>query len=139
MATYLKQIEHALEDIIQKDDIHLLTESLLCKLEADAFLNMEEEDLITSNKEKLAGLINQCWRVVLTGTPGRKFSTTHLSFDDLHQEDTRKWLELFGATIDENFSGILAEIIKTKVAIHIHTFAGPMRRSRQKQRDFAIA
>jgi hypothetical protein len=139
MATYLKQIEHALEDIIQKDDIHLLTESLLCKLEADAFLTMEAEDLITSNKEKLAGLINHFWRVVLTGTPGRKFSTTHLSFIDLHQEDTRNWLDLFRATIDENFSGILAEIIKTKVAIHIHTFAGPMRRSRQKQRDFAIA
>jgi hypothetical protein len=102
----------------------LLTASLLHKIEADAYLKKEYYGLVNLDIEKLTGLINQFWRSVLTSTPYRLKRTTRSSFRALPQPYLQNWLDLFWETIDENFSGLLAEVTKTKIALHIHTFAG---------------
>lgn len=106
-----------MNDIIQLDDVKLLVDSFYGKVQKDALLkdifNTIIQDRWAAHMEKMYTF----WQTVLLGEhtyygspfpPHAKMPITQEHFD--------RWLQLFFETIDENFTGEVAEEAKWRAS-----------------------
>jgi hemoglobin len=114
-------------DICSEADVRRLVDEFYAKVRADALLNPIFSDVAQVDWTHHLPKMYAFWNGMILGLPGyngRPFPLhAVLPVDKTH---FNRWLELFKATLDENFSGPGADRARNAAASIAHTFASRM-------------
>ena len=102
-------------DILTKDDVHLLVHDFYRRLLADPLVRHHFIDLdLPAHFPRVEAF----WNMVLFGGPADAAMMSkhfaHHREKPMLPEHFDRWLELFGATVDGNFTGANAEEVKLR-------------------------
>lgn len=97
------------------DDIILLVDAFYAKVNKDALLSPVFNDFAKIDWDAHLPVMYSFWSAVLfeTNTYKGQPIAAHLKLP-INKEHFTRWLELFKETVDENFQGEKAEIVKTR-------------------------
>ncbi len=106
-------------DISNRKDIILLSEKFYQKLLSNPNINFIFTDVAKINLESHLPKIINFWCLSMFGEPGYDTNVMHVHLElnekfPLQPEHFKIWLDTFFETVDENFSGINADSIKTR-------------------------
>jgi len=115
-----------MQDIENNQDLEILLSKFYSKLLSDESISYIFTDIAKINLEKHLPKIVDFWNLSLFGKGDYSNNVMKIHLDlnaeeNLTENHFKTWLNTFYATVDENFSGKNAEIIKTK-ALSIATF-----------------
>ena len=133
MTTFVKQIEQVLRTSLKQEDIYLLTKQAFTRIEEDDLFKTEYYYFLTLNEKPIFHLINQFWRRVFTGYKYPPVKTTHFTNSPVNYDCQEKWRLLFNRVIDENFSGLVAEIAKMRLGANIRYFINAVHACSEKK------
>ncbi|WP_296149871.1 group III truncated hemoglobin [uncultured Flavobacterium sp.] len=107
------------KDIEDKGDLEILISLFYTKLFADNSINFIFTDIAKINLEEHLPILVSFWELSLFGKGDYNNNVLKLHLDlneniKLNENHFKTWLNTFNLTVDENFSGKNAEIIKTK-------------------------
>lgn len=107
-----------MRDIENHDDLHLLVESFYVKLLTDTRISYIFTDVVKIHLEEHLPILVTFWSQVILGTGGYTRNLTQIHLDVSEREYLSKelfdiWLYHFNTTVDEHFSGVNTEKIKT--------------------------
>jgi hemoglobin len=102
------------KDISAKEDIILLVNRFYEKVQEDAELGRIFNEVAQLNWEKHLPLMYEFWETVLMGKGNYKGNpvASHVKIHklgNLTAEHFDRWLDLFRQTVNENFSGLVAD------------------------------
>jgi hemoglobin len=105
----------AKHDINSEEDVRLMVDTFYDKVNADKLLSPVFNDVAQVDWPHHLPKMYQFWNFLLLGISGYKGQPfpMHSKLPITH-EHFNKWLELFNANIDENFSGVNSEMAKAK-------------------------
>jgi hypothetical protein len=138
MTTFVKQIEQVLRTSLNQEDINLLANQVISKIEENASFKTEYFYFLTLNEKQVLYAINQFWRGILTGYKYPSIINTSAYGCLANRACQEKWLLIFDQVIDENFFGMVAEVAKMRAAANIRHFINFITLSSEKKRFMAI-
>lgn len=101
-----------MKDITTSEDITFLMETFYTKARVDSKI---AHFFVHTNFDKHLPKIVQFWEFVLLDKSGYKTDVTKVHMGmKLNKEHFDRWIELFNATVDNNFKGEKAELAKQK-------------------------
>lgn len=108
-----------MNDIQTQKDLYLLVDEFYKKLLSDYSISYIFTDIVKIKIEEHLPILVTFWSQAILGTGGytRNLTQIHLDIDKkepLTPELFTIWLNHFNATVDENFTGVNAEKIKTQ-------------------------
>jgi hemoglobin len=106
-------------DIATRNDIELLMKTFYDKVKKDDTIGPIFNDIAKVNWEHHIPIICDFWETLLLDAASYRKNVMEVHFIlnrkiRLEEKHFRVWLQLFSATVDENFSGKKAEMAKTK-------------------------
>ena len=107
-----------MNDILTQKDLYLLVDEFYKKLLSDNSISYIFTDIVKIKIEEHLPILVTFWSQAILGTGGytRNLTQIHLDIDKkepLTPELFTIWLNHFNTTVDENFTGVNAEKIKT--------------------------
>ncbi len=114
-----------MNDINNQDDLYLLVDEFYKKLLADQSISYIFTDIVKIHLEEHLPILVTFWSQAILGTGGYTKNLTQIHLDVnskeyLSPELFKIWLGHFFAVVDENFTGVNSEKIKTQ-ALNIAT------------------
>lgn len=108
-----------MNDIENREDLQILLSKFYSKLLSDKTINYIFTDVAKINLESHLPKIIDFWNLSLFGKGDYSSNVMKIHLDlnseeNLNQKHFDTWLKTFNQTVDANFSGKNAEIIKTK-------------------------
>ena len=108
-----------MNDIQTQKDLYLLVDEFYKKLLSDNSISYIFTDIVKIKIEEHLPILVTFWSQAILGTGGytRNLTQIHLDIDKkepLTPELFAIWLNHFNTTVDENFTGVNAEKIKTQ-------------------------
>ena len=108
-----------MNDIQTQKDLYLLVDEFYKKLLSDNSISYIFTDIVKIKIEEHLPILVTFWSQAILGTGGytRNLTQIHLDIDKkepLTPELFTIWLNHFNTTVDENFTGVNAEKIKTQ-------------------------
>ena len=108
-----------MQNIETKQDLEILLSKFYSKLLSDKTISYIFTDVAKINLESHLPKIIDFWNLSLFGKGDYSNNVMKIHLDlnaeeKLHEKHFKTWLNHFYETVDENFSGKNAEIIKTK-------------------------
>lgn len=108
-----------MQDIETKQDLEILLSKFYSKLLSDETISYIFTDVAKINLETHLPKIIDFWNLSLFGKGDYSNNVMKIHLDlnseeNLNQKHFNTWLNIFNQTVDANFSGKNAEIIKTK-------------------------
>ena len=108
-----------MNDILTQKDLYLLVDEFYKKLLSDYSISYIFTDIVKIKIEEHLPILVTFWSQAILGTGGyiRNLTQIHLDIDKkepLTPELFTIWLNHFNTTVDENFTGVNAEKIKTQ-------------------------
>ena len=108
-----------MNDILTQKDLYLLVDEFYKKLLSDNSISYIFTDIVKIKIEEHLPILVTFWSQAILGTGGytRNLTQIHLDIDKkepLTPELFTIWLNHFNTTVDENFTGVNAEKIKTQ-------------------------
>ncbi len=108
-----------MKDIENQDDLYLLVDEFYKKLLADPAISYIFTDVVKIKLEEHLPILVTFWSQAVLGTGGYTNNLTQIHLDVsgkeyLTPELFKIWLDHFYQAVDENFTGIKAEQIKTQ-------------------------
>ena len=108
-------------DINNREDIHAFIESFYYKVKSDATIGFIFNEVVRMNWEHHIPVIVDFWESVLLDNPVYKNNAMAVHYDlnkkfPLKAGHFEAWLALFNQTLDEMFSGPVAELAKKRAA-----------------------
>src|ERR1044072_367960 len=108
-------------DITNRADVELLINSFYSKVKTDPVIGFFFTQIIPVDFPSHLPKMYAFWESILFGTPGYKGEpmTAHIHIHQKHKMEPahfERWISLFTATVDENFTGPKAEEIKHRAS-----------------------
>lgn len=108
-----------MQDIKNREDLEILLSKFYSKLLSDESISYIFTDVAKINLESHLPKIIDFWNLSLFGKGDYSNNVMKIHLDlnaeeKLNEKHFKTWLDYFYNTVDENFSGKNAEIIKTK-------------------------
>jgi hemoglobin len=103
------------KDILSENDVRLMVDTFYDKVNSDILLSAVFNDFAKIDWKHHLPKMYAFWNFLLLGIPGYKGQPFPMHIElPITQVHFSKWLELFKKNVDEQFSGLNANIAKTK-------------------------
>ncbi|WP_125185459.1 hypothetical protein [Botryobacter ruber] len=126
MSTYIQEIRQALAVTVTDEDIKALVDTTRKKALHNASIAAELKTLPENNGKALLSIkhcysLYQLWRIILLGSSSNEKEATHvLPFISLN--NSIHWLRIIFNTLDNHFSGEIAEVGKINALHYFNLF-----------------
>ena len=107
------------QDLIDRKDVELLVDSFYDKVQQDDLIGYIFTDVAKVNWAHHLPKMYDFWETILFGQKGFKGNPMEVHFKlnkvhPLNEKHFGRWIEIFYATVDENFEGEFADQAKQK-------------------------
>ncbi|AKQ44764.1 hypothetical protein TH63_02610 [Rufibacter radiotolerans] len=114
------KLEQVLNGLIEEEDIRQLVESFCEAVEHDPLRAIYCHQLPLPERDKMMGGLFALFSWLLLGKSGEMPESIYSSLKLSHTHISRQWQRQLHQAIEEQFTGILAELVKEKFAALDH-------------------